>query len=223
MWLHSFVIGIGDLAVCVGTDDDAIVDALAPWVIDEPATLVDFGVQLHPRPTARGVARTHPNLRHGSDWIASAPDPQVVSDGLMRILGALAAEPAEGEFRLAAVPSLRNGAVDLLTVHEVAHGSYRQLSRGGAKVVVVDRVDIDPERLTVRIAAPLGSGEQPTVLPLRSWRIGPNAPEPGAPPSAVVAAMARRVLPNAGTGPTTLGGLVRLVERLAPEPAGHPE
>ncbi len=163
MWLHSFVIGIGDLAVCVGTDDDDLAAALAPWVVDAPATLVDFGAELHPRETPRGIARTLPNLRRGSNWIASAPAADPVRDGLLRILGALAEQPVPGEFRLAAVPVLRDGAVDLLTVDEVAHGSYRRLSRGGATPLLVDRVSIDPEALTVRIAAPLGSGQP------RSW------------------------------------------------------
>ena len=47
---------------------------LAPGTIDVPADLVDFGAQLHPSPTPRGTPRTHPNLRHGSNWIAFEAD-----------------------------------------------------------------------------------------------------------------------------------------------------
>jgi hypothetical protein len=220
VWLHSFVIGIGGLAVCVGTDDDGLAAALSPWVIDAPATLVDFGAQLHPPPAARGSARVHPNLRHGSDWIASAPDPAVVREGFLRILGALAGEPAPGEFRLAAVPSVRDGAVDLLTVPEVSHGSYRRLSRGGSKLLLVDRVDVDPAALTVRIAAPLGSSDPPLVWPLRSWHTVPLGPSPDAPLTLVVASAAPRLVADAATGAAALDGLLRLVQQLRPERVG---
>lgn len=227
MWPHSFVVGVGGISVCIGTDDPDLVASLAPWCIDEatdlaePVDLYDYGIELHPaQPDARGVPRVMPNLRHGSDRLATVPDEGPLVDGLLRILGGLEAERVDGEFALSGVPLVCDDGVHLLTVEEMKHGSYRRFAADGAMPLLVDRVWVDPDALTVRVAAPLGSGRPAEVLPLRAWNIAPYGVGPDAPTAELVAAAASRVAVVPDTDPrepsAMLLGLARLVQHLRP-------
>lgn len=75
MWPHSFVVGIGDTAICVGTDDAVVASLLEPWVVDVDATLTDL-VVLAVHPDQSGDASTRPLgvLRRGSAVIARSMD-----------------------------------------------------------------------------------------------------------------------------------------------------
>jgi hypothetical protein len=230
--------------VCVGTDDHDLAAYLAPWAIIEPAELVDLAAELHPRSPADGNgARMMANLRRGSDWVAATPDPGPVGDGLLRILAAIAADDiAADDMRgagrrvmLAGVPSIRDGAVDLLPPAQLATGSYRRLAAAADRLSLVDRVVVDVDSLTVQVATPLGRPGDSTaaeVWPLRSWRVDlPMTPldtgderGDGGHVAQTVAALAP-LLDVVGVpghdghrGPHgALSALARLIERMPPE------
>ena len=215
MWPHSVVIGVGDTAVCVGTDDSHLVDALAPWIIEEPAELFDYGAQLLPPPAPRGQPRALANLRHGSDWLASSPDPAPIREGLLRVLGGIADREGAGEIRLAGVPLMDGATINVAAPEEAAHASVRQLSRGGRLPLLVDGVIIDTERLLVRVSGALDGSHPPIVAPLREWRAANLDPLMNL--AQVVAALAPR-LRNRDTQHAVEGlrALAQLVRKLPP-------
>ncbi len=221
MWPHSFVLALDGDEVCVGTDDADLVRRFAPWAVDRPDGLVDYGIELHPVPAGPRMPRVLPNLRHGSDYLVAAPDPEVLADGLARILAASARPVAEHEVLLGAVPVVHGDAVELMTPMEVSRGSYRQLARRGRRPVLVDRVAIDPIAGTARIPAPLDSDEADMVLPIRSLRVDGEAPD-GSPSTAThVARLAPRLL-STGVDETAadLVALATLLHRLPPDYTG---
>jgi len=223
VWPHSFVLALGGDEVCVGSDDAQLVQRFAPWTVDRPGGLVDFGVELHPIPAAPRAPRALPNLRHGSSYLAAAPDPAVLVDGLARILGACARPPAAGEFMLRAVPVVTADGVELMTPDEVSGGSYRQLSRRGRRPLLVDRVAIDALAGTARIAAPLATDEPDLVLPITRLHIDGEPPAADASAAAHVARLAPR-LPATGLADTRadLEALAMLLQRVAPTYTGQP-
>ena len=215
MWPHSIVIGVGDTAVCVGTDDAHLIAALAPWVIDEPAELVDYGAQLLPPAAPRGQPRALANLRHGSDWLASSPDPGPIREGFLRILGAVANATGPAEICLSGVPLLRDGAINLAAPDEAAHASARLLSRDGQQPLLVDSVIIDTEQLQVTVAGTLDGQQPPMTAALHEWRVS------GLDPTMTVAEVVARVAPRLRSRDVrhAVGGLhalAQLVRRLPP-------
>lgn len=246
MWPHSLVLGLGRTAVCVGTDDHDLAAHLAPWAITEPAELVDLAAELHPTSPVDGrSARPMANLRRGSDWLAATPDPGPVRDGLLRILATIAADgiaadtiAADDDMRgasrrmmLAGVPSIRDGAVDLLALAQVATGSYRRLAAAADRLPLVDRVVVDVDALTVHVAAPLGRPGDNTAgeaWPLRSWRVDPPLLPPNGDDSGDDGRVAHKVaalaplldvvgVPGRGGPHGALSALACLLERLPPE------
>ena len=175
MWPHSLVIGVGEVAVCVGTDDAGLAAHLQPWAVDEPAGLVDYALTLHPPERPRGEPRELPSLRHGTDVLARTQDTDLLRDGLLRTLAALAPSPA-GTVRLSGVPLLRDGAVHLAPPELAAVLPSRWLAQHGFTPVWVQSVAVNPATLQVHIAAPLGSDDQPLVAPLHDWWITVHDP-----------------------------------------------
>ena len=215
MWPHSLVLELGGEEVCVGSDDEHLLGRLAPWAVDRPGGLVDYGVELHPIPAPPRMPRVLPNLRHGSSYLAAAPDEAVLVDGLLRILGACANGPAPGEFMFGAVPVVNGDGVELMTTREVSNGSYRQLARRGRQPLLVDRVAIDPVACTARIAGPLGAADAELVLPIRALRADGEAPAGPESLAHLAARLAPRLLATAPDDASAdLESLVTLVQRV---------
>lgn len=175
MWPHSLVIGVGEVAVCVGTDDADVAAHLQPWAVDEPAGLVDYALTLHPPERLRGEPRELPSLRHGTDVLARTQDPDLLRDGLLRTLAALASTPA-GTVRVTGVPLLRDGVVHLAPPELAAVLPSRWLAQHGYTPVWVQSVAVNPTTLQVHIAAPLGSDQEPLVASLHEWWITVHDP-----------------------------------------------
>jgi hypothetical protein len=232
VWPHSLQLGIGETAVCVGTDDAAIAAQLAPWaLVDDPSVvapeLVDFGLELHPaRPAHRAAPRTLPNLRHGTTVIGRGGDVAALSDGLLRTLGSFLSPLPAGCLRLSGLPLLRDGAVELAPPDVADHLSSRWLQARGLQPLHVASVVVDPATLEVHIDAPLGSPDASFSAPLRRWWCALPDPDAELGGGRFLAHLAHRLSP-----PTTtvdddrvgdaLSALVCLVERLPPERIGY--
>lgn len=221
MWPHSFVLALGDGEVCVGSDDEHLVQRFAPWIVDRPGGLVDFGVELHPIPAGPRMPRALPNLRHGSAHLAAAPDASVLVDGLARILGACARLPGPGEFLLCAVPVVGAKGVELMTPGEVSGGSYRQMARRGRRPLLVDRVAIDPVAATARIAAPLDADEADLVLPITRLHVDGEAPAADSLAAQVARLAPRLPATRLDDAASDLAALADLLQRVAPHYIGH--
>lgn len=230
MWPHSLVLGIGESAVCIGTDDDGIAEQLRAWelpdepVPGEPVTrLVDYAIELHPpHPQQRAAPRTLPNLRHGTSVLGRGADLDALRDGFLRTLGSFVAPVPPGCVRLLGLPLLRDGGVELVPPEMAGHLSSRWLHHRGFGAVHVASVVIDPTRLEVRIDAPLGASERDAlVAPLRRWWCTLPDPSQVLTAGRFLALLAHRLAPAAtaaddGAGSAALAALVRLVAQLPP-------
>lgn len=237
MWPHSLVLGLGESAVCVGTDDAALAEQLSPWQLaaephGAPEQLVDYAIELHPpKPQHRAAPRLLPSLRHGTATLARSTDVDALRDGFLRILGSFVAPVPRGCVRVLGLPLLRDGAVELVPPHMADHLSGRWLHDRGFTPVPVASVVVDPLTLEARIDAPLiasgGSGPDAPALvaPIRRWWCAVPDPAAALGPGRFLAYLAHRIAPPASAaddrqGSDALAALVRLVHQLPPERIG---
>ncbi len=233
MWPHSLVVGIGGTAIRVGTDDADLAAYLEPWRIDQLAEEqadellddppVDYAVELHPPPPAnRADPRPLANLRHGTDVIARAADAALMRDGLLRILASFETPAPPHQVRLAGIPILHNGVVDVVPTRYVEQLSHRALGAQGLLAVYVHSVLVNPDSLEVFIDAPLGSHDEPMVAVLGRWWIASDESDAGG--SSTPLSPAQRFARSASSmlaavapfDPDALGALARLCERVPP-------
>ena len=218
-------LGLGDLVVVVGTDDDQLATTLAPWVTTNPdidAAVVDFSAQLHPPPPVhRSGPRLIPVVHHGTVVLARSTDIAELRTALLRVLGSLVADVPEGCVRLTGVPLLRNGAIELASLQTATEGS-RALRRRGYEPMYSGSVIIDPVALTANIPPPLGSPASPTVATFRAWWSDLPDADPPWPFAQVVAMTVPRIIamaPDRSLTSSELAALVALMEHLPPRPA----
>jgi len=218
VWPLHIMVGVGDTAVSVGTDDAAVIAMLEPWRIDETADLVDYGIRLNlAGATQRGAARAFPYLRHGSHDIARSRDPQVLIDALMRILGALERPAQPGQVRLALMPLMRNGSALLAPETHVGTIPERWMDAHGISRCLATSTLVDLDSLAVVIEPPLGSAAATTTVPLMGWWFASyNLEREFTPGGAVALAMGIAEGKHEANAHEILTGLVSLVARLPP-------
>ena len=212
------MVGVGDTAISIGTDDPEVIDLLEPWRIDETAELVDYGVRLNRAGVVeRGVKRDFPFLRNGSRDMARSRDPQVVIDSLSRILGSFERATQPGQVRLALMPLVRNGGALLVPEAQVADVPERWMhARGITRYVAVSTL-VDAETPSVVIEPLLGSTDDPITVPLIGWWFFSHDPDQEFTPGGAVAlAMGICEGKTEANAQQTLTSVARLVHRLAP-------
>jgi hypothetical protein len=229
VWPHLITLGLGDTAVVIATDDDSLVTVLTPWTLADSAGLdlqtVDFTAELHPvAPGHRAIPRTIPAVRHGACVLERSTDIVELRTGLLRVLQSLHQEVPEGCVRVAGMPLMRNGRVELATLRAGADGN-RALRRRGFQPICAGSVVVDPHAMTVQIPPPLGSAELPTDAPLHAWWSELPDAQPGWSFGQRVAMTAPRISSwvrgDADTS-SQLAALVALMERLGPRAASEP-
>jgi len=228
VWPLSFVLGVGETAVTIGTDSPSILEQLAPWRIDEPAALVDFGLELTPaQPEERSAPRLLPNLRHGSDRIAQCDRPEVLSESLRRILGGFAAPPTTTQLRVRGATLVRKGIAYLVPLSNLSSLSYRWLQRHGFDAFYVPSARLDAATVELVIDAELGSetehrGEQ--RLPLGGiWFNHRHAEQETTRATDVARLLGHVVLPETAevTASSVLSNAVHLVAAAPPRYLHH--
>ena len=194
MWPHSITVGLGRTAVAVGSDDSSIIEGLEPWRIDVERDVVDLAIEISPaQPSDRSAPRTLPNLRHGSDRIATSTDVSMLRDALMRVLAAHETRHATGFLRLPGMVLVRNGVGTLVPLSSARLVGQRQLERMGYEPVTAQSVLVDAGTCEAVIDAPLGSGAPVRRIPLAAVWLFHREPEAPVSPGIIVA----RVLGNA--------------------------
>lgn len=223
MWPHLISVAMGDTLVVVGTDDHELAAVLEPMRVPSPELpTADFGVELHaPRADRRSAPRRLPTFQHGSRIIGRAADVDALREGVLRTLAALAAPTPVGHLWLSGLPLLRDGGLELAAPDAATSVAHRRLAARGHRPVYVPGVCIDPATLLATIHAPIGSPSAPLVVPLRRWWLDVADAERTGTASLgrlVARAAYRAIDPMRGAehGPTSLPGLVRLIERLPP-------
>ena len=187
MWPHHLTIAAGRTAIGIGTDDEALASLLQPWCIalDQlhgTTHRVDFGAELHPpRLALRTAPRAVPTVQHGSRVVGRSTDAAALREGLLRTLGALAADTPPGHLRLSGLPLLRDGGIELAAPEAVDRVAHRGLLARGYTPLYVPSVLVDPATLLARIEAPFGSDEEPVLAPLRRWWTAAPPPDDSAP------------------------------------------
>lgn len=212
------MVGVGDTAISVGTDDPDVIAMLEPWRIDETAELVDYAVRLNRvDATARTGPRDFPYLRHGSRDIARSRDPQVLIDALMRILGSYERPAQPGQVRLALMPLVRNGVALLAPESHVGTIPERWMkARDITRYLSISSL-VDLPSLTVLVEPRLGSDDEPIAIPLAAWWFASYDPEREFTPGGAVAlAMGIAEGKHEGNALELLTGLVGLVSQLPP-------
>lgn len=161
------MIGVGQVALTIGTDDTDIVRFLESWRIDEPSNLVDFGLLLHPAPPAdRSAPRVLPSLKHGSDVIARSDDTALLCDALLRMITA-ATEPAPPRMlRVQGAVLEHEGRAFVVPEGNARTLSLRALAQRGVRYWPGQTVLIDPRTQHVVLDPPFGSGVPALRLPL---------------------------------------------------------
>lgn len=167
MWPHSIVVGVNRAAVTVGTDDAELVAFLEPWRVDEPRTLVDFGLLLHPeQPEERSAPRVLPSLKFGSDVIARFDDRARLRDGLLRMITAAVSPPADGLLRMSGAVLERSGVAYIVPEGNLRTISLRWLGRFGLVPWPSQTVLVDAASLEVQWDVALGSTGPGRRLPI---------------------------------------------------------
>lgn len=210
MWPHSITIGLGGTAVVVASDDSSIVEELGPWSVDVERSVVDLALETTPaQPAERSAPRTLPNLRHGSDRIATSPDVAMLRAALMRMLAAHGSRHATGFLRLPGMVLVREGRATVVPLGGARFVAHRQFRRLGFDPVYAQSVLIDVAAVEAVIDAPLGSTESPRRLPLETLFLFHREPDAPVTRGTVVA----RLLGNA-LGEVALHDAVVLVGRV---------
>ena len=168
-------------------------------------------------------------MQHGSRVVGRSADAAALREGLLRTLGALAADTPPGHLRLSGLPLLRDGGIELAAPEAVDRVAHRGLLARGYTPLYVPSLLVDPATLLARIEAPFGSDEEPVLAPLRRWWTAAPPPDGSAPVSLarVVADVAHRIAPPLHADQmlvdaqgSALTALVQLVEQLPPERGG---
>lgn len=212
------MVGVGDTAISVGTDDADVIAMLEPWRIDETAELVDYGIRLNRTgELERGAKRDFPFLRNGSRDMARSRDPQVVIDSLLRILGSFERPTQPGQVRLALLPLVRNGGALLVPESQVAGIPERWMHARAITRYVALSTLVDARSPAVVIEPLLGSNADPITVPLIGWWFSTYDPDQSfTPGSAVALAMGICECKTEANAKATLTSLVGLVHRLPP-------
>ena len=193
MWPYSFVIAVNGTVLTIGTDDQELMEHLRPWVVPEPSSLVDFGLQAHPpQPENRAAPRLLPSLKHGSDVLARSDDVDLLRTALLRMITASTNPTPVGMIRVSGAVLERDGLGYVVPEGNLRSFSYRALARQGIVVHPGLSVLIDASNAAVHLDAAHGTAESVRKVPLRAWLF--NHREPGLP--ATVGEDVARVLGN---------------------------
>ena len=180
MWPHSFVIAVNGTVLTIGTDDQELMEHLRPWVVPEPSSLVDFGLQAHPpQPENRAAPRLLPSLKHGSDVLARSDDVDLLRTALLRMITASTNPTPVGMIRVSGAVLERDGGAYVVPEGNLRSFSYRALARQGVLAHPGQSVLLDASDGTVQLDVALGSTDSARRLPLRAWLF--NHREPGLP------------------------------------------
>lgn len=220
MWPHSIVVQVGRTVIAVGTDDDELVAFLEPWKTDAARNLIDLGLQLHPaQPADRSAPRRIANLRHGSDYLASVDDPDLLRSCLLRILGSFEHPVPEGCFRVSGMVVEHGGIGYVVPVGNIKISAHRSLLRLGFRPHYALSALIDAGRHEVVLDLPLGSVESSgDRLPLGGIWLAHRSPEDDATVGEWVARLMGNVVPDSSA---YVEGRARRVLDAACELVGH--
>ena len=198
MWPHSLVIGVHGSAVTIGTDDPGLVGFLEPWRIDEPTSIVDFGLETAPaQPTERSAPRILPSLKHGSEPIARVEDTAFLRDALLRIVVAATSPVPDGLLRVNGTVLERGGVGHLVPEPNLRTVSHRALGRRGITAHVGQTVLVDVATLEVVLDVPLGIDTPGRRLALASWWMNHREPAIPTTPAEDVARLLGNVVVDA--------------------------
>ncbi len=212
------MLGIGDTAISVGTDDTDLIARLEPWRIDLAADLVDYGVRLQPLASEqRGAPRKLPHLRHGSTDLAYSRDTEYLTGALLRILGSFTQPAPAGHVRLGLMPIERNGVALLAPTPSVGTLPERWMKAHDMQPHLAVSSLIHLESMSVVIDPPLGSSEVPRSLPLAGWWFASYDPDRECTPGQAVAlAMGIAEGKTEHNPRELLANLARFVEQMPP-------
>lgn len=207
------VVGVGGRAVCVGVDDESLLERLRPWQIDFPTSLVDYGLELSPG-QPDDVIRPLPRLAHGTCDLVRSHDQGALTQALFRILGSLQTEPKPGSVRLRLMPLIYEGRALLVPVDHGGRISARWYERRGITPVYSVTTVVDTTSLSVVIDPELGASSSDSIrYPLMGWWLPSGDPTAALTPGFAVAfamAMVDRV------DGSSLGDIAALVDRMPP-------
>jgi hypothetical protein len=193
VWPHSIVIGVGDTAISVASDDGDFVASLEPWRVGLDVDVVDFVVELAPaRAEASRGLRYLPRLLHGTCPLFRLPDPVDVVAATRRVLASYGPTGSPRLLRIALMPVVGPDGRALLVPpgHAGALAQRWYASRGLRPLYTVGCVlDVDEWRVTVDPG--LGSDGAQEWFPVLDWWLPSMDPEAGLTPGQAVAHVMR--------------------------------
>jgi hypothetical protein len=217
VWPHLITIGVGDMAIAIGTDSPDVMATLEPWRIDHVGEPTDYCLELSPESPGPGRPRPLPGLYHGSTALLRSRDTGRLTTTLLRVVSSHARPAGEHHVRVALMPVIRGGVAMLLPRASIGAVPDRWLLAQGIEAVYTVSSLVDVERAQVLIDPPLGSDEEARAVEFGGWWLPPRYFDGELSPGFAVAEVMTLVSEvTALNAASTLRAVARLVERAHP-------
>jgi len=217
VWPHLITIGVGDMAIAIGTDSPDVMATLEPWRIDYVGEPTDYCLELSPESPGPGRPRPLPGLYHGSTALLRSRDTTRLTTTLLRVLSSHARPAGDHQVRVALMPVIRGGVAMLLPRASIGAVPDRWLLAQGIEAIYTVSSLVDTDGAQVLIDPPLGSEEEPGAFEFGGWWLPPRHSDGALSPGfAVAEVMALATDVSALNAASTLRAVARLVERAHP-------